>query len=326
MKYFFATVIVLFYTIGSNYAQYELVNKTWKVLEFSRIFMGNKISLFNKDSSINLFDYSTVEMKFFADGTYTGTNAPNSNRTSGKWSLNSKRDSAVIDNTRYLVVKLDSTGFITRGYSLQLADTTGKLDTSFTYFKLYPVSLTLPVTISSFTGQFSGKIVELNWSTAQEINNKQFDVEASHDGVNFEKIGTVPGSGNSSLPLEYTFDDLHFFKTGKNFYRLKQIDLDGNHKFSSIVLVTVDVEKRSSVSVYPNPATDKIILKIGQPSGRKFTLQLTDITGRKLWLKTLASNQNSIEVSLPQLSKGVYLVSVTDDKGEKLVTDKLVIQ
>jgi hypothetical protein len=210
-------------------------------------------------------------------------------------------------------------------YRLRMVDSTNHS----VYSRIIMVTKTgaaLPVTLSSFTGKYIRGLVALNWSTATEINNKQFDIEASYDGVLFKKIGTVPGNINSASSLNYTFDDLDFFNPGKNYYRLKQIDLDGNYKFSSVVVVSVDEAKQSSVSIYPNPASNRIIIGIKQPSGNNLQLQMTDITGRLVWFKTLPGNNNSIPVNLPQLTKGIYIVSITDDKGEKLLIDKLIIQ
>lgn len=210
-------------------------------------------------------------------------------------------------------------------YRLRMVDSSNNSSYS-RIIMVVKTGVSLPVVLSSFAGKYIQNAVTLNWSTVTEINNKQFDIEASHEGSLFNKIGSVPGSKNSNLPLNYKFDDLNFFKPGKNYYRLKQIDLDGNFKLSPTVVVSVDEVKQSSISLYPNPATNRIIIGIQQPLGNKLQLQLTDITGRKVWSKTLLSNSNSIPLTLPVLSRGVYIISIVNDSGEKLLTDKLVIE
>ena len=90
----------------------------------------------------------------------------------------------------------------------------------------------LPVELISFNGVAENNEVRLTWETASELNNDFFDVERSQNGLNFEKIGTVKGNGNSNILNQYTFLDKDPY-VGFNYYRLKQVDYDGTKYFSS---------------------------------------------------------------------------------------------
>ncbi|MEO0312556.1 MAG: hypothetical protein RIQ89_2213 [Bacteroidota bacterium] len=94
----------------------------------------------------------------------------------------------------------------------------------------------LPVSLLSFTATPTKNAVALEWITASETNNDYFLVERSIDGIHFEKLAQVDGSGNSTVTLTYgTLDESP--KIGINYYRLKQVDYDGTENLSQIIPV-----------------------------------------------------------------------------------------
>jgi len=76
----------------------------------------------------------------------------------------------------------------------------------------------------------------LEWTTAEEFNSDQFQVEKSLDGMEYERIGKVEAAGESNGEKSYRFLDINA-TTDKAFYRLKQIDTDGTISLSEIALV-----------------------------------------------------------------------------------------
>ena len=133
----------------------------------------------------------------------------------------------------------------------------------------------LPVELISFTGQAKGNYNLLNWTTASENKNKGFAVERSTDAASFREIGIVKGSGNTSQETNYHFTDEQPF-SGKNFYRLKQMDMDGKSKYSAVIEL---INKRDAAAfLYPNPAGNEIKVITGQ----KEQLYIIDIYGRNV--------------------------------------------
>jgi hypothetical protein len=65
----------------------------------------------------------------------------------------------------------------------------------------------LPVSFLNFSASVKFRRVHLSWTTAEEINNDYFVIERSTDGVDYEKIGVVEGSGTSSGLYQYSFTD-----------------------------------------------------------------------------------------------------------------------
>jgi hypothetical protein len=92
----------------------------------------------------------------------------------------------------------------------------------------------MPIELISFTGAVSGGKNILNWKCATEVNNDYFSVERSVDGAVFQQIGKVKGAGNSMVPTSYTYADATFDKTA-NYYRIRQVDFNGNGKYYNIV-------------------------------------------------------------------------------------------
>lgn len=166
----------------------------------------------------------------------------------------------------------------------------------------------LPVEFGEINAHSTKDGVHVSWSTLSEINNSHFEVERSHDGINFYNIGKILGKGNSSSKLEYKFIDSESDGYGKLYYRIKQVDFDGRSAFSEIVYVKLGFSE--SISIYPNPASSgKLHLK-----GVKVrTVDVYDLKGRIVY------SGGSKSMDLSQLQKGVYIVVVNKHFKERIV-------
>lgn len=188
----------------------------------------------------------------------------------------------------------------------------------------------LPVTFVSFTGIKEGKNNILKWETANELNNKGFELMRSADGKVFSTIGAVgslAADGNSSSRLNYKFVDDKVLN-GTNYYQLKQIDKDGKTSLGNVVVLNGEKIKGTEISnIYPNPATVKLNVIITNENEEKVTLNITDLAGRVLSNKVIALNagSNNIELNTSSLSSGTYLVKVIKSTNE-IVLQKFVKQ
>ncbi|MBS1943400.1 MAG: hypothetical protein JST38_21260 [Bacteroidetes bacterium] len=93
---------------------------------------------------------------------------------------------------------------------------------------------TLPVELLGFSARPSGHAVRLEWATASEQNNAWFVVEHGVDGADFQVLGRVPGAGNSQHVLHYSYVQEEP-QAGMNYYRLRQVDMDGSWSLSPVV-------------------------------------------------------------------------------------------
>ena len=155
--------------------------------------------------------------------------------------------------------------------------------------------------------------VKLDWATASELNNQGFEVQRSSDTQNWVNIGWVPGFGNSNSVIENSFQDEHP-ENGVNYYRLKQIDYDGNFEYSEKKSVNINSVDETRPFVYPNPVASQ--LQIKHPNfGRDATLKICDLAGGEVYSTVLDYETGSTFVNLSALRAGMYLPSLKSDKS-----------
>jgi hypothetical protein len=183
---------------------------------------------------------------------------------------------------------------------------------------------TLPVTLTDFNGHWQANDVILNWSTSHEFNSSVFEIERSKGDNNWGKIGTVTAAGFSNNARNYSFRDVN--PPGSQlFYRLKQVDIDNNFKYSTIVRISRKTFE-AGINVYPNPFQDKVNITLHSRSVQTITLTLTDITGKVVRTETkkvFIGENNILLGELEKASKGIYIITVRDDNGEIIGVQKI---
>jgi hypothetical protein len=169
--------------------------------------------------------------------------------------------------------------------------------------------LLLPISLSTFSYTINDKKVILNWETASESNSKQFIVERSSNGTDFEAIGSLPAAGNSNVVRQYAFTDNT--PTYVNYYRLKQVDLDGKSVYSKILYAKV--EKASPLQLMQNVVTTSLSYQVNSRVSGSI-LEIYDMTGRRLYKAAAMEGVQSINVS--RWSAGKYLIRLLTNSGE----------
>ncbi len=183
----------------------------------------------------------------------------------------------------------------------------------------------LPVEWINFDATFDSRQVKLFWETAQEINNEGFEIEHSTNLQNWNIIGFEPGIGNSSIKQSYYF--LHNnVENGIQYYRLKQIDFDGNFSFSKIIDVAININLETpSLQVFPNPTTEIFKIQLINPEEESFHIRLFDFQG-KLLVHNFHEEGNSefVFVQNKRLLKGIYWIQV--HFPDKILSERIVVQ
>ncbi len=193
--------------------------------------------------------------------------------------------------------------------------------TSINTITLGDVNNPLPVTVSSFDAKRAGSDALVSWTTAQEINNKGFNIQVSTNGAEYRTLGFVSStSPNSNSAKSYSFTDTEKNKVGVRYYRLQQIDTDGKTAF--FAPRTVSFEGRatgSGVLAYPNPYTTDLRVSLNASVSGNATARISDMTGRVIGLQvlplTIGSNDLSIE-NMSTLKTGIYVLTVSLPSGE----------
>lgn len=180
---------------------------------------------------------------------------------------------------------------------------------------------TLPVTFLQLNGQYANGRSLLNWSTASESNSSHFIVQRSLDGLRFTGVGKVTAAGNSTTPRQYRFtDDLSTIvpPAGEIFYRLLQVDLDGETKASKVVKVQAGSDALR-FTLLNNPVRNAATLKYQSTVAEKIIVSLYDADGKTAMTQQFAAaagpNQYTLDVSA--LSNGVYIVALSNGKEKR---------
>lgn len=170
----------------------------------------------------------------------------------------------------------------------------------------------LPLRLLSFTADIKNAKGVLNWQTEKEVNTKSFIVEKSLDGIQFKQIGELPAKNNNAALNNYSFTDDNL-SIGKNYYRLKMMDNDGQFTYSPVRLINYN-QTDFDVMIYPNPATGNTVYI--KTSANCSSLELKDMTGKRLQLTNASGKQNTIDVS--GISSGLYVLVITTDAGTRV--------
>ncbi len=162
-------------------------------------------------------------------------------------------------------------------------------------------STALPVELFSFSAKDENGFHNLEWVTLAEIDNSHFEVQRSYNGVDFEVIGIVAGNGTSNQLNYYVFQYLAADKAKDFYYRLKQVDGDGDFEYSNVVVLSSNVSAELEIKSGQIQCT---ACGVGDVS-------LYDGEGKLLF----AGDQHSA-LSLSNVSNGVYLIQfVSKDKS-----------
>lgn len=168
-------------------------------------------------------------------------------------------------------------------------------------------STVLPIKLISFEGINTLQGNKLTWETESETNNLRFEIESSENGENFEKIGSVRGENYAS---NYKFLDEN--SKINNYYRLKQIDYDGQFEYSKIIFVK-NINSFEE-KVYPNPFMDYINIQT-----KESEISITDILGKIIFYKKQETDEiTSTQVDLSNLVSGTYILNM-GSKKQKII-------
>jgi hypothetical protein len=174
----------------------------------------------------------------------------------------------------------------------------------------------VPVELTAFSSQSSADGVTLLWSTASETNNHGFEIEKSSDGNIFSNIGFVNGAGTSTETHNYSFTDkLNNYFNGTLYYRLKQVDFNGQASYSQILTVKFNIIVQYSLSQnYPNPFNPVTNIKYTVPKNGPVTIKLFDITGKEITTlvnEVKPAGSYEIKFNAENLASGVYFYRMT---------------
>jgi len=284
------------YTLGSTANGHHYYYK-----DYSSIQNGAPDGIFIKY-------YSTGDWLFISyEGSFTATDGPASSLTSTDIGV-SESGSTAVNSSLYLSGSgsqySDFTWAVSSGANTKGAPNGGQN--------------LLPITLTSFTAKFQHGDVQLQWSTAMEENNDYFSIERSQDGGHFNEIGQINGAGSSLEHSHYQFTDVNPL-SGMAYYRLKQVDLNGDFSYSYIIESTA-VRKVADFEVFSND-THELELHWQANSQNSIQLHIYNLSGQLIYANILESHTGANSCSLPVYSipSGLYLVQLKNNSGIEMI-------
>ncbi len=194
---------------------------------------------------------------------------------------------------------------------------------------------TLPVELIYFYAESYPDSILLKWGTATELANYGFNLERSINIPDWEVIGFVFGHGTSYVTNHYTFGDTTTVPNTIYYYRLHQIDNDGNSKYSDTIVVnyllgikqiaSTVVENFSVSQNYPNPFNPTTNIDVSLPEMRDISLRVYDLLGNLVYEKNFGeqfAGKYSIIIDASSWSSGIYIYQV---KAGKYISSKSMI-
>jgi hypothetical protein len=168
----------------------------------------------------------------------------------------------------------------------------------------------VPVELTSFTAGVAGGRVELNWSTATEVNNQGFEILRSAQNDNdWQQIGFVPGFGTTTELKSYSYTD-QSVSNGKYYYKLKQIDFDGSFTYSEAVEAEVSLPTIFALEQnYPNPFNPSTLIRFSLPVDAQVTIGVYNLVGEKvaeIASGNFSSGSHNVTFDASKLTSGIY--------------------
>ena len=171
----------------------------------------------------------------------------------------------------------------------------------------------LPVKLLDFKINYLIDAIELNWSTASEINNDGFYIEHSLDGINFTNLAFIKSATNSNELRHYSYKDI---QNKSGYYRLRIVDLDGYTEFSGVLYI--DENKINSIIIQPNLVKDEFEVVLN--NGVINNITIIDVVGKVITDKvSLNINQNTATLNGILLTPGMYHLIINQQIMKKFI-------
>lgn len=168
----------------------------------------------------------------------------------------------------------------------------------------------LPVTWNDLSAECNNGTAFIQWSTASETNNDFFTIERTLDGIIWQTLSTVNGSGSSSIQLDYSYTDENT-PSGFCYYRIKQTDYNGQYDYSEIILLNTSDCSGSDYSIISSPASPGSYIIQGLSADE--TIVVYSVSGQKISdciFDTADQTQGCKTVNLTNQSSGIYLITI----------------
>jgi C1A family cysteine protease len=190
----------------------------------------------------------------------------------------------------------------------------------------------IPVELTSFTAINKGTKILLEWATATETNNQQFEIyrrSIDNEKVNaWMLLGFRESKGTTTEPQYYSYeDDIEGINVNALEYRLKLVNYNGSYTYSEIISVNSIAPNGFVLEQnYPNPFNPSTRIKYAITNKQFVTLKVYGVLGNEI--ATLVNEEKpagtyEVEFNANHLSAGVYYYTIATDNF--IQTKKMIL-
>ena len=189
----------------------------------------------------------------------------------------------------------------------------------------------LPVTYESFNATVNNNAVTLNWITTQDMANSRFEIERSFNQSDFSTAAIVLGAQSINKGVnQYSFvdNDKEIANHTIIYYRLKQVDLNGNYSYSAVKTVRINnmADQKIAIQVMPNPYMDKLNVNFDSKNDGKVEIRMISASGSMVKKIQSTINKGTNSVQLQDLSSqlpGMYVINIIVN-GQSIGSQKII--
>ncbi len=184
----------------------------------------------------------------------------------------------------------------------------------------------IPVELVEFQARAAGKAIQLNWTTAVEIDNRGFEIERSTTpDRGFEKVAWLAaqdfrGANNAYYLMDEDVNAGQFY-----YYRLRQVDYSGDATYSDVVSAKVKGSTAWDLQLQPNPAKGQVSIVNAADVGENISLQIFRVDGQVVYSTETALQKAGDQelIDLSTFAPGVYILKGKAD-GQEIVKRLIV--
>jgi hypothetical protein len=166
----------------------------------------------------------------------------------------------------------------------------------------------------------------LRWTTASEQENDRFEVERSLDGKSWQMIGEEKGHGTTNTLSQYSHADRDITKLNASvvYYRLRQVDFNGQFEYSPIRKLALDARAAIGVKAWYSRASEAMNIMLSADAAGQMQIRLLDAQGKVVLSETFnnAQGTQTMQLNMQGLPNGLYtcmVVSATSVESRKVM-------
>lgn len=164
--------------------------------------------------------------------------------------------------------------------------------------------------------------VDLTWFNNTGYKNDLFVIEKSTNGIDFEPINEKLSLTSKASEMYRELDPSP--QIGKNYYRVKLIMNDQTTIFSNVKEVDLN-QNPLDVSIFPNPAENRIFISMKELEGKKSDFKIIDRFGKMMYSQSFESLPGEpVKVDLTDFVSGVYFIKINSE-GRRSITKRLIV-